>query len=129
MIVVDASVMIAFLNPADAHSSAARALFEATPRDRLVAHRLTIAETLVGPARADVTRAVARALDSVGVGRVDEPDDPVDLADLRARTGLKMPDACVLLAARRDGAQLATFDSRMARAARDEGIPVLGFTG
>lgn len=129
MIVIDASVMIAFLNPADAHSSAARALFETTSRVRLVAHRLTIAETLVGAARADVTRAVLRALDSVGVGRLDEPDDPADLAELRARTGLKMPDACVLLAARRDGAHLATFDSRMARAARDEGIPVVAISG
>ena len=117
--------MIAFLNPRDAHSAAARALFETTARNRLVAHRLTIAETLVGAAQANVTQAVARALDSIGVGRLDEPDDPADLAELRALTGLKMPDACVLLAAKRDGASLATFDSRMARAARDQGIPVL----
>lgn len=128
MIVIDASVMIAFLNPRDAHSTAARTLFAAATRERLAAHRLTIAEALVGAAQANMTHAVARVLDHIGVGRLDEPDDPVDLAELRARSGLKMPDACVLLAARRDGARLATFDARMARAARHEGIPVMGFT-
>ena len=126
MIVVDASVLIAFLNPRDAHSVAARALFTTSVGERHVAHRLTIAEALVGAAQANMAQAVARALDSIGVGRLDEPDDPVDLAEIRARTGLKLPDACVLLAATRDAAQLATFDSRMARAARDAGVPVVG---
>ena len=126
MIVLDASVMIAVLDPRDAHFEAARELFRANSAQRVVAHRLSMAESLVVAARSDVTAAVAAALDALGVGRLDEPDDPVELAELRARTGLRMSDACVLLAAGRSGAGLATFDERLARTARDEGVAVLG---
>ena len=126
MIVLDASVMIAVLDPHDAHFARARELFRAGSRERVVAHRLSMAEALVVAARAEVTAEVARALDALGVGRLDEPDDPIELAELRARTGLRMPDACVLLAARRASAGLATFDQRLAHTARDEGVLVLG---
>lgn len=127
MIVLDASVMIAVLDPHDAHFASARELFRANSTQRVVAHRLAMAESLVVAARVNLTIAVALALDTLGVGRLDEPDDPVELATLRAQTGLRMPDACVLLAAKRDGASLATFDQRLAQTAHDEGIPVLGF--
>lgn len=127
MIVLDASVMIAVLDPHDVHFTRARELFRANSTQRVVAHRLTMAESLVVAARANLTVAVALALATLGVGRLDEPDDPVELAELRAHTGLRMPDACVLLAARRDGASLATFDRRLAHTAQGEGIPVLGF--
>lgn len=127
MIVLDASVMIAILDPQDAHYGIARELFRTTSAERLVAHRLTMAEALVVAARADVTMAVSTAFAALGIGRLDEPDDPIELAELRARTGLRMPDACVILAARRDSASLATFDERLARAAHAAGISVLGF--
>jgi len=126
VIVLDASVMIAILDPHDAHYSAARELFRANAAQRLAAHRLSMAESLVVAARADQTAAVAFALAALGVGHFDEPDNPVELAELRARTGLRMPDACVLLAARRDSASLATFDVRLAQTARDLGVSVLG---
>ena len=129
MIVLDASVMIAVLDPHDAHFATARELFRANSTQRVVAHRLSMAESLVVAARSSAAAAVAAALAALGVGRLDEPDNPVELADLRARTGLRMPDACVLLAARRDAASLATFDQRLANVARDEGIPVFGVTG
>ena len=126
MIVLDASVMIAILDPHEAHYPPARELFRANAAQRLVAHRLSMAESLVVAARADQTAAVAFALAALGVGHLDEPDNPVELAELRARTGLRMPDACVLLAARRDNASLATFDVRLAQTARDLGVSVLG---
>ena len=45
------------------------------------------------------------------------------LARLRAETGLRMPDCCVLHAALTAGAQaLATRDSRLARAAATKGF-------
>ncbi len=126
MIVLDASVMIAVFDPLDAHFASARDVFRAQSTQRLVAHRHTMAESLVVAARANLTAAVAAALASLGVGRLDEPDDPVALAELRANTSLRMPDACVLLAAKRDGASIATFDQRLAHAARENGILVVG---
>ncbi len=126
MIVLDASVMIAVLDRDDAHFRAARDVFRAAAEQRVVAHRLTMAEALVLAARTKRTAAAAAALSGLGVGRLDEPDDPVELAELRATTGLRLPDACILLAARRDHAGLATFDRKLADAARVEGVAVVG---
>ncbi|MDM4762466.1 type II toxin-antitoxin system VapC family toxin [Galbitalea sp. SE-J8] len=129
MIVLDASVMIAALDRTDAHFRRAKAILRSAGRERLVAHRITLAEVLVRPAGAGKDDAVASALDAMGVGRLDEPDDPRVLAQLRARHGLKMPDCCVLHAALRDGARLATFDERLAGAARAEGVAVVRRAG
>jgi predicted nucleic acid-binding protein len=49
---------------------------------------------------------------------------PAALAGLRAATGLKLPDCCVLLAAEQVGGGLGTFDDRLATAARERGVPV-----
>jgi predicted nucleic acid-binding protein len=126
MIVLDASIMIAVLAGADAHHGTARRILADHAGERIVAHRLTLAEALVGAATTGRAVEASAVLDSIGIGRVDEPDDPVELAVLRSRTRLRMPDACVLLAARRDHARLATFDQRLAGVARVEGVAVLG---
>ena len=47
------------------------------------------------------------------------------LADLRAMTGLKMPDCCALLTAEHRGARLATFDNALGRAAGTRGLTVI----
>lgn len=126
VIVLDASVMIAALGGSDVHHEAARQILVDSASQRVVAHRMTLAESLVGAARAGRVAETSAALDALGIGRVDEPDDPVELAVLRARSGLRLPDACVLLAARRDHAGLATFDRYLADAARAEGVAVVG---
>jgi predicted nucleic acid-binding protein len=46
------------------------------------------------------------------------------LAALRAGTGLKLPDCCVLQAAEQAHAGIATFDDRLAAAARELGVDV-----
>jgi len=51
-------------------------------------------------------------------------DAPVRLAMLRAGTGLKMPDCCVLLAAEQTHGVLATFDDRLATVATERGLAV-----
>jgi predicted nucleic acid-binding protein len=48
------------------------------------------------------------------------------LAELRVRTGLKLPDCCVLDVALQHRAAVATFDDRLARVARDLGLDVVG---
>jgi predicted nucleic acid-binding protein len=123
VIVLDASVLIAFLSSSDAHHGDAVALLSATPPPYGV-HPLTMAETLVGPARRGVQEDVLADLAALGV-RVDDEsmgaDASLELAGIRADLGLKMPDACVLWLARRRAVGLATFDSRLAGAALREG--------
>jgi predicted nucleic acid-binding protein len=59
------------------------------------------------------------------VTRTPVPSDmAVKLAALRVETGLKMPDCCVLLTAEGAGGRLATFDERLARAARNRDLEV-----
>ena len=52
-------------------------------------------------------------------------DTGVRLAQLRALTGLRMPDCCVLLSAQDAGASLASFDTRLTQAAQALEVPVL----
>ena len=119
MIVVDASVLIAHLDERDAlHPQAVERLLAAAG-DTLAASTLTLAEVLVGPARRgrlDDARAAIAALEveeiplATGAGG--------ELATLRPETGLKLPDRCVLLAARDARASsVLTFDERLAKAA------------
>jgi predicted nucleic acid-binding protein len=53
-----------------------------------------------------------------------DDESPEKLAAIRAATGLKMPDCCVVLAAEQDGTDLATFDDRLASVAKTRGIRV-----
>lgn len=117
--------MIAVLDPLDAHFEAARQLFLENTSERLGAHRLTVAESLVLATRATHGPAAASTLAALGVGYFDEPDDPLALAELRATTGLRMPDCCVLYVALREKGRLATFDARLAAAAARSGVVVV----
>ena len=123
MTVVDASVLIAHLDAADAHHERATDLLEGD--DDLSASVMSLAEVLVQPARAGLLSRAVSALEELGVHSVGlNPDESVRLAILRAETSLKLPDCCVLLAAERVQAAVATFDSRLASAAKDLGLPL-----
>ena len=117
MIVVDASVLMAFLDPLDAHHRAAIALLEAATPPLLV-HPITAAEVLVAPVRLGVADDVWADLVAIGVTIDDRPIDPWQLARLRAETGHKMPDCCVLATALTRNATVATFDDRLGRTYR-----------
>ncbi len=117
MIVLDAGVLIGFLDSADAHHDAAVALLERNPSGYLV-HPLTAAEVLVGPAKRGVENQVWRDLSGIGVEVAElGPNEPLALARLRAQWGLKMPDTCVLATAEQYDAYLATFDRQLATVA------------
>lgn len=126
MIVLDASVLIGYLDAEDAQHPAAETLLAREIDDDFAASSLTLAEVLVGPARA---RRLDDALSALRDLEVDERRFPADaavrLARLRADTGLRMPDCCVLMAAQEAGARLATFDGRLGRAARSLGLVAL----
>ena len=124
MIVVDASVLIAHLDERDAlHARAGRALLEAADR-RFGCSLITLAEVLVGPARhnrLDTARAAVAELEIEAIPFGE--DAPVRLASLRAESGLKLPDCCVLLAAQDAAADaVLTFDDALARAVERLGL-------
>lgn len=99
LIVIDASVLIAVLDPGDAHHLGARASLANHADDdlRLPAH--TLAEALVHPAQAGKDDEARRLIESLEL-TVDPIDEEVAIAaaKLRARHGkaLRLPDALVI---------------------------------
>lgn len=124
MIVADASILIAHLDAADAHHERAEALLEQFASSSLGASVTTLAEVLVEPARRGRAREARATIQDLGVRELGLASDAASrLAALRAETRLRMPDCCVLLAAHDAGAStLLTFDERLARAARTQGL-------
>ena len=126
MIVLDASVLIAFIYDQDVHHQAAVTLLRDAAHETFGASPLTLAEVLVAPARLGRITTAEGMLGDIGVTEVPFPADAaVTLAQLRVESGLKMPDCCVLLAAHTTGAALATFDDRLAKVAARRRLSVL----
>lgn len=127
MIVLDACVLIAHLDATDAHHARASALLLDAVDEPLGASPLSLAEVLVGPARAGQLDRATAALHQLQVASVLLGEDaPTRLAVLRAGTNLKLPGCCVLLAAEQTHAVVATFDDRLATEARKRGFVVRG---
>ena len=127
MIVLDASVLIAYLDGEDAHHAAAEALLAQAIEDDLGANSLTLAEVLVVPVRNDRLDMAKTALGDLEIQELPFPADAaVRLAQLRATTDLKMPDCCVLLAAEDAGASIASFHDRLMQTAENRNVSVLG---
>ena len=126
MILLDASVLIAYLDGADAHHDAAHALIAGLMDENLGINPVTLAEVLVGPTRAGRLDDALAVLRDLEVESLPFPSDAaVRLARLRASTTLKLPDCCVLLAAEDAGAQVASFDARLIAAATSRGLSVV----
>jgi len=132
VIVLDATVLIAYLDDTDPHHAPAAALLRDQAGSPFATSALTLAETLVRP----VSRGAADLVIDILVGRLEITTVPImsveapRLAEIRASTGLKMPDCCVLLAAERlSASKLATFDARLAQVAAERGLAVLPAVG
>jgi predicted nucleic acid-binding protein len=127
VIVLDACVLIAHFDETDAFHQNAGALLRSVADESLGASVLTVAEVLVGPARVGRLDQATAALAQLAVSTIGlDEEAPVRLAALRAGTSLKLPDCCVLLAAEQPGgATVATFDDRLAAAARKLGFRVI----
>ncbi len=112
--VLDASALIAFLDPSDAlHGDAVTRVLTLDSR-RLLVSPITHAEILVGPTRAGTIAATQAALGLLGVKEVALPDDAAPrLAELRVTTGLRLPDCCVILAAQQSECTVLSFDHRL----------------
>ena len=125
MIILDASVLIAHLDANDPQHDLAVDLLTRMGTQELAVSALTLAEVLVGPTRAGFPDRALAALQQLGVTGIPiNADSAVRLALLRAETGMKLPDCCVLLAAQQSSSGLATFDARLAKIARGRGTPV-----
>lgn len=126
MIVLDASVLIAHLDRGDAHHERAENLLAAAGSQPLRASTISLAETLVAPARAGRLADATAALARLGVEELPLGERAAaHLAQLRSDTGRKLPDCCVLLAAEEHRATVASFDSALVAAAGDLGLPTL----
>jgi len=122
--VVDASVLIALMNPDEAHFADAVVLVRrGAIAGRLVAHAMTVAESAVGAAEKGHLEQLRRAFDGLGLAAAEsDREQPWRLAVLRAETRLPLPDCCVLDLAMESRGELATFDARLAVAARRRGV-------
>ena len=126
MIVLDASVLIAFLDSQDNHHGAAQQLLAHAIDDDLAVNSLTLAEVLVAPVRSGRLDQVLAALRGLEVTELAFPaDTAVRLAQLRATTCLKLPDCCVLLAAEDTRAGIASFDELLAQRAEMRNLTVV----
>ena len=126
MIVLDASVLIGYLDAGDAHHDRATALLTREVDDDFVVNLLTLAEILVAPTRTGQRDTVLSILADLAVETLPFPEGAaVTLAQLRAETVLKMPDCCVLLSVLDQQARLASFDDRLVKAAHTRGVDVV----
>jgi predicted nucleic acid-binding protein len=126
VIVLDPSVLIAHLDERDAHHERAKRLLAETDGEPLGASAISLAETLVAPARAGRLLDAAGALERLGVHELPLGDGASGrLAQLRSDTGRKLPDCCVLLAAQERRGTVASFDSALAEAAGELGLSTL----
>ena len=123
MIVLDSGVLIAYLNPADAHHERVVSFLVEHADEQFSVTAMTMAECLVHPIRAD---KLLVALESLMLLELDVEDmrerDAVPLARLRDETRLKMPDAVVLHTATAFAGRLATTDSALSTAAGRVGV-------
>jgi predicted nucleic acid-binding protein len=125
VIVLDASVLIGYLDAGDAHHERATALLAREIDDDFGVNLLTLAEILVAPTRTGQRDRVLAILDDLGIDTLQFPTgSAVTLAQLRTETLLKLPDCCVLLSARDRQARLASFDERVIKTARALGLDI-----
>ncbi len=126
MIVLDAGVLIAYLDADDEHHDRAEALLAREIDDDFVINSLTLAEVLVAPVREDRLDEVRATLEALDVRELPFPAGAAaTLAQLRVATKLKLPDCSVLLATENAGARLASFDGRLQRVAATRNLVVL----
>jgi predicted nucleic acid-binding protein len=127
VVVIDASVLIGFLDAADpSHATAVELLrTEVEAGSRLLISASAYSETLVRPMQRDLADQIDAALDGLGIGIVAiDRLTARSAAAIRARSPVRLPDALVLATARGQEAKLLTLDKRLRRIAESLGISV-----
>lgn len=123
---LDASVLIAYLDRDDPHHTRADELLRSAIDEEFTASTLTVAEVLVVPAREGRLPTARAAFQALEIRELPLAGGSAQaLAELRAETKLKMPDCCVLLAAEQEQGRLASFDQRLVQVASGRGLETL----
>lgn len=126
MIILDASALIALLDADDAHHATVVPVLDAAADRPWHISALTLAEVMTrAAADPDLLAELGETVADLSIQVVALEDADVEaLAQLRARTRLRMPDCCVVLAAQQLQAQVVTADMALAERAAALGISV-----
>jgi predicted nucleic acid-binding protein len=123
VIVLDAGVVISHLQQEDPFHDAATGFLEEHEEFDWAVSAMTLAECLVQAVRAGRGMQMLHKIERLAILQLDlSASDALTLADTRSTTGLRMPDAIVVHTAQRHGAELATTDRSVARAAEQRGV-------
>lgn len=124
-IVLDASVIIGLFDDADVHHDWSLEFLIHTTAEPLFMSALTLAEILVHPTKNKQEQKMLKGIETLGVTVVPlEAHASVDLARIRANSGLRMPDAILLHTAIETGSSIASADEAVVSSARDMNIAV-----
>lgn len=119
VVVLDAGALIALYSSKDQHHDWAVQMFVDSCEFELEMPALTFAETLVHPQRSGKAKKFLNSISGLGVSIKDVlASSAIELAELRAKTALKMPDVVVLHQALLSGGRIATTDRTLAEVAK-----------
>jgi predicted nucleic acid-binding protein len=125
-LLLDADVLIAALDSSDPHHHCARELFTKwrDDQDAWAVSVVNLTEVLIAPS-ADVSkRAAAREAIAALRVTVHQPNEAigVEAARLRHRHPISLSDALCLATAKHTSSAISSFDQKMLKAAKREGI-------
>ncbi len=123
---LDADVLVGALDSSDAHHAAARRLLTDWHRrqDPVAIGAVNLTEALIAPAADPARLARAReAIAALGI-EIQAPNAAIaiEAARLRQRHPISLPDAYCLATAKHTKSSVASFDQRVLKAARSEGL-------
>lgn len=127
-LLLDADVLIGALDANDPHHRRARKQFTRwrDDQDACAVSVVNLTEVLIAPS-ADVSKLAAarEAITALGV-TVHQPNEAigVEAARLRRRHPISLPDAYCLATAKHTGSALSSFDQKILKAAKREGVKV-----
>ena len=115
LVLLDSSVLIAILNPADRHHQIAIDSYQA--KDQYLISALSLTEVLPAAIKAGTGEAVKVKLAQVTKEVIALTAEIAEAAAaIRVASGLKTPDAIISASANSSKAQLWTFDGKLAKA-------------
>ena len=115
LVLLDSSVLIAALNPRDIHHQSA--LDSHVAGNHFIISSISITELMPRAIKDGIEQPIWAALTAM-VDEVVKLDGSlaISAARIRSSKGLKTPDSIISATARERGAQLWTFDARLAKA-------------
>lgn len=126
MITLDTSTLLAILNADDPHARLAQIVLVAY-QPPFYAHEVNVAETLVRAIGHETQLSDIKAFydEFVEIVGSDGFEGALRIAEIRSASSLKIPDCFPIDVAAETSRVLATFDQKMATAARGLGLEVV----